>query len=627
MDIYGEITPTTEIKADVNVGGGSYTLPPATSSALGGVKADQKTSGDTQPVRIGSDGKLWTATGGGDTGETKFIFTKNPKVNSNGTLIYGQCVIALGEKTGLFDLGMDESMTSVISILNANNITTIDYIVISHYHTDHSTNDVVTAVKNLANSFDLSNCVFYLPHKGIDWSKFTSGSENKQSTETALISELTSKGYNFIKADASNVYDVDGSTTVEFFNVGPYPDDFYNYKLDQNQQANNKNGTVQTNYNAFAMLCMIHDHGKNILITSDATWNALDAVTNVGNCDIVTIEHHGLERKTSEIFYERIRPKAGIVFNYSENHNTDELRYIPSVLKASRTASIYDNINNDVVVTVSASGFDVDGDAVDVNYSAQYEFDSACLLDVVNAYLDVNPSVSITGNNQYFEMNGAFVQVGKQVYFKAIGTYKKNVNNGSGVGIASNLPIPNNKNIRFVFKNELGEEAYSHMFYESGWRTNGTEVTGNRRFIVGCYEAEAENTFTPDIKTVKELSSGGTGGISDVQVNGTSVVDDGVANIPKASASQLGVVATDSWNGTTVDSSGHIGLFASQQTHLDNRTSNTAITPKNLDYAVTAVLTDGKAPALTDAQKAAAQSWLGIDTILGLVDAVSEVVG
>lgn len=448
----------------------------------------------------------YVATHGGGTGETKFIFTKNPKANANGTLIYGQCVIALGEKTGLFDLGMDESMTSVINMLNANNVTKIDYIVISHYHTDHSTNDVVTAVRNLANAFDLSHCMFYLPHKGIDWSKFTSGSENKQSTETALVSELTAKGYNFVKADASTMYDIDGSTSVEFYNVGPYPDDFYNYKLDQNQQANNKNGTVQTNYNAFAMLCMIHDHGKNILITSDATWNALDAVANVGNCDVMTIEHHGLERKSSEKFYERIRPSVGIVFNYSENHNTDELRYIPSVLKVSRTASIYDNINNDVVVTVSAGGFDVDGDAVDVNYSAQHEFDSACLLDVVNSNLSLNGSVAITGNNQYFEMNGAFVQIGKNVYFKAIGTYKKNVNNGSGVGIASNLPIPNDKNIRFVFKNELGEEAYSHMFYESGWRTNGTEVAGNRRFIVGCYEAETESTFTTNIMSAKQLT-------------------------------------------------------------------------------------------------------------------------
>lgn len=41
--------------------GENYTLPEATSDALGGVKADPATAVDTQPVRIGTDGKLVTA--------------------------------------------------------------------------------------------------------------------------------------------------------------------------------------------------------------------------------------------------------------------------------------------------------------------------------------------------------------------------------------------------------------------------------------------------------------------------------------------------------------------------------------------------------------------------------------
>ena len=47
-------------------GGESYTLPQATAEALGGVKADSVEAADTQPVRIGSDGKLYTAAGGTD---------------------------------------------------------------------------------------------------------------------------------------------------------------------------------------------------------------------------------------------------------------------------------------------------------------------------------------------------------------------------------------------------------------------------------------------------------------------------------------------------------------------------------------------------------------------------------
>ena len=39
----------------------SYTLPTATSDTLGGVKADPAQAGDTQPVRIGKNGMLYTA--------------------------------------------------------------------------------------------------------------------------------------------------------------------------------------------------------------------------------------------------------------------------------------------------------------------------------------------------------------------------------------------------------------------------------------------------------------------------------------------------------------------------------------------------------------------------------------
>ena len=54
------------INEAVKSGGKSYTLPQATAEALGGVKADPATESDTQPVRIGDDGKLVTAAGKSD---------------------------------------------------------------------------------------------------------------------------------------------------------------------------------------------------------------------------------------------------------------------------------------------------------------------------------------------------------------------------------------------------------------------------------------------------------------------------------------------------------------------------------------------------------------------------------
>ena len=46
-----------------------YTLTQASSDEIGGVKADPAEATDTQPVRIGEDGKLYTAPGGGVSGD------------------------------------------------------------------------------------------------------------------------------------------------------------------------------------------------------------------------------------------------------------------------------------------------------------------------------------------------------------------------------------------------------------------------------------------------------------------------------------------------------------------------------------------------------------------------------
>lgn len=50
---------------DMPSGGESYELPAATADTLGGIKAEPATEADTQPVRIGADGMLFTTPGGG----------------------------------------------------------------------------------------------------------------------------------------------------------------------------------------------------------------------------------------------------------------------------------------------------------------------------------------------------------------------------------------------------------------------------------------------------------------------------------------------------------------------------------------------------------------------------------
>lgn len=78
------LTEAQKAQARANIGAGTpYTLPEASSDALGGVKADAAETADTQPVRKGTDGKLYTAPGVGTSiGITGASAGQIPKVKA-----------------------------------------------------------------------------------------------------------------------------------------------------------------------------------------------------------------------------------------------------------------------------------------------------------------------------------------------------------------------------------------------------------------------------------------------------------------------------------------------------------------------------------------------------------------
>lgn len=102
--------------------------------------------------------------------------------------------------------------------------------------------------------------------------------------------------------------------------------------------------------------------------------------------------------------------------------------------------------------------------------------------------------------------------------------------------------------------------------------------------------------------------------IKDVQINGTSIVSDGVANIPIASSSSLGLVKDFGANYgiQVVSSSGRMFLTTPTDAQITARNQQFAVTTNKLDYAVKAAMTDGVGAAWTDAEKAAARQRMGV---------------
>lgn len=98
--------------------------------------------------------------------------------------------------------------------------------------------------------------------------------------------------------------------------------------------------------------------------------------------------------------------------------------------------------------------------------------------------------------------------------------------------------------------------------------------------------------------------------VRDVHVAGSSVLVNGVANVPIANKVTNGVVRPDFY-GIGVSSVGILYVQNTSNTNITNRVASAPLTAYNLDYAVKAAMCDGKGAAWTDVERLAALLRLG----------------
>ena len=165
-------------------------------------------------------------------------------------------------------------------------------------------------------------------------------------------------------------------------------------------------------------------------------------------------------------------------------------------------------------------------------------------------------------------------------------------------------------------KGDPGETTYVENPYddteikkEIAAKVGYSEVVGNQLLMY------ADDTKEKLLATL-ELPSG----MEDVQIDGTSIVENGIAEIPKATeGNAAGVVMIDTFATTggiqrANTTTGLIRVFPARKTEINNRSNPCLpITATTLDYAVKAAMTDGKGDAWTDEEQAAARERMGID--------------
>lgn len=112
----------------------------------------------------------------------------------------------------------------------------------------------------------------------------------------------------------------------------------------------------------------------------------------------------------------------------------------------------------------------------------------------------------------------------------------------------------------------------------------------------------------------------------DVEVNGNSIVENGVADIPIANTNDMyGLMKGNASFGISVTSNGSLAVSKADTQSINTRASSyRPIVPNNLDYAVKSAITDGRGVNWTEIEKSNARNRMGVPSVNELNTALAE---
>ena len=138
------------------------------------------------------------------------------------------------------------------------------------------------------------------------------------------------------------------------------------------------------------------------------------------------------------------------------------------------------------------------------------------------------------------------------------------------------------------------------------------QITTNKNAI-GTLSSLDTTSKTDLVSAINEVKSTADGKVSDVTVNGTSVVSTGTAVIPLAAINgDYGLVKIGATsNGLNITGGGNLYVYGADNASIDAKSSAyRALTPSTLDYAVKVSVTTNT-NTLTATEKSNACDWLG----------------
>lgn len=198
----------------------------------------------------------------------------------------GNCTLAVsGDSAILIDAGETDKGEDVVSYLNAMNVTRLDYIIISHQHTDH-----MGGMIDVLNS-DIEVGKIIMPEIP---EKLTPTSY----TYTNLLTAIEEKGLS-VRAARDEQFEVGDFTVSTFAMEGDYSD-LNNYSVVTK---------IETDAGSFIIMGDLETTAEKELLSKDADLSA----------DVILVGHHGSSSSSSESLLESVNPSCAVISVGADN--------------------------------------------------------------------------------------------------------------------------------------------------------------------------------------------------------------------------------------------------------------------------------------------------------------------
>lgn len=204
--------------------------------------------------------------------------------------------------------GDTNSASEHISILQNLGINRIDYIYLTHYHEDH-----VTGLYAIGDAIDMKNAVIFRPAE-------------PTAAELPLLRDDISNNIKLVKLaiDENELIDVIPTEDNHIFEIGDVTLDFRNYDtsfyFDPENYPSDFYEEEGLDYNNLCLCCIVSYGSSKIGFFGDISYIAQQRLANtIGNLDLMSVEHHGLNAFLYNPFYDSIAPKMCFTQNGLEN--------------------------------------------------------------------------------------------------------------------------------------------------------------------------------------------------------------------------------------------------------------------------------------------------------------------